>query len=158
MSDQKKKVGALFVVLVVGGGLVALASRSTNQEKADASQPQTKGSFLTNSDLSNAANTNLGSKELFAKMMFSVALVGVLAVAAFYVSRKVLPRVTNAPNKEIHVMETAYLGPRKTLHVVQVGSQKLLIGSTNETISTLAHLSDTWLNLPKQEPDSTVSL
>ena len=91
-------------------------------------------------------------------MMFSVAIVAVLAVAAFYLSRKVLPKVTNAPDKEIRVVETTYLGPRKTLHLVQVGNQKLLIGSTNDTITTLARLGDAWLDRSQQELDSAVNL
>jgi flagellar biogenesis protein FliO len=149
VNDQRKKVATLLVALVVGGGLVGLAAHSTGQEKADAPPSQADASFLTDHDLSNPTGAGLGSGELFSKMIFSVALVAVLAVAAFYVSKKVLPKVTNTPNKEIHVM---------ALHVVQVGNRKLLIGSTNETIATLAHLDDVWLDLSKQETDSMVNL
>lgn len=158
MNDQRKKVATLLVALVVGGGLVGLAARSTDQEKADAPPSQADASFLTDPNLSNPTGIGLGSGELFSKMMFSVVLVAVLAMAAFYVSKKVLPKVTHMPGKEIHIVETAYLGPRKALHVVQVGSLRLLIGSTNETIATLAHLDDAWLDLSKQETDTMVNL
>jgi flagellar biosynthetic protein FliO len=156
VSGQKKKVAGLFVVLLVGGGWVGLTARSTGEEKANAPAPRADVSFLADPSLSNPAGVGLGSRELFAKMMLSVALVAALAIAAFYVSKKVLPKVTNAPDKEIRVVETAYLGPRKTLHVVQVGNQRLLIGSTNETITTLAHLSDAWLDPSKQETENAV--
>ena len=53
-------------------------------------------------------------------------------------------------------METSYPGPRKALHLVEIGNQKLLIGSTNESITTLAHIGDTWLDLSKEETDKTV--
>jgi flagellar biosynthetic protein FliO len=89
-------------------------------------------------------------------MMFSVALVIVLGVAALYLSKKVLPKVTNAPGKEIHVLETTYLGPRKALHLVEVDNHKLLIGSTNENIATLAHMTDAWLDLSREAIEDTV--
>jgi flagellar biosynthetic protein FliO len=158
VSNQKKKVATLLVALVVGGGFVALAARSMGPEEAGAPPLQAGASFLADPNLSNPTGIGLGSGELFSKMIFSVALVAVLAMAAFYVSKKVLPKVTHMPGKEIHIVETAYLGPRKALHVVQVGNQKLLIGSTNETIATLAHLDDAWLDLSKQETDSMVNL
>ena len=157
MNRQKNKVATLFAVLVVGGGLVCLGARSTDREEAKA--PASEGaSFLSDQDLSDSDGPVLGGRQLFFKMMFSVALVAALAIAAFYVSKKVLPRVTNAPGKEIRVVETTYLGPRKMLHLVQVGHQKLLVGSTNETIATLAHIDDAWFDLSKQEVDGAVNL
>ncbi|MBN1359590.1 MAG: flagellar biosynthetic protein FliO [Sedimentisphaerales bacterium] len=158
MNGQRKKVIALFVVLVIGGGLVGLGARTGGREKADTPASESEASFLRDLEISDSSGASLGSRELFFKMMFSVALVAVLAVAAFYLSKKVLPRVTNAPGKEIRIVETAYLGPRKTLHLVQVGNQKLLVGSTNETIATLAHLDEAWFDLSKQEVNSAVNL
>ncbi len=158
MSHQKNKVATLFVALVVGGGFVCLGARSTDGEKAAAPVSDTDVSFLSDQDLSDSTGPALGSRELFFKMMLSVALVAVLAVAAFYVSKKILPKVTNAPGKEIRVVETTYLGPRKMLHLVQVGNQKLLVGSTNDTIATLAHIDDAWFDLSKQEMNGVVNL
>jgi flagellar biosynthetic protein FliO len=156
VSSQKKKVATLCVVLLVGGGLVSLAARSTASEKTEVATPRANGPFSDGPSLDNQTDISLGGKELFYKMMFSVALIAGLAVAAFYMSRKVLPKVTHASAKEIRVVETTYLGPRRTLHLVQVGNQKLLIGSTNETITTLAHVGDAWLDLSRQELDSAV--
>ncbi len=158
MSHQTKKVATLFAVLVVGCGLIGLGARSTGREKADGPASETGVSFLNDPSLSDQTGPALGNGELLLKMMLSVALVAVLAVAAFYVSKKVLPKVTNASGKEIRIVETAYLGPRKTLHLVQVGNQKLLVGSTNETIATLAHIDEAWFDLSKQPVDSAVNL
>jgi flagellar protein FliO/FliZ len=80
-------------------------------------------------------------------MMFSVVLVVVLGAAALYMSKKVLPRITNLPGKEIRILETAHLGPRKAVHLVKIGNQRLLIGSTNESISMLADVTE------QDEPD-----
>jgi len=95
----------------------------------------------------NQVSGGLGRGELFFKMMFSVVLVIMLGAAAFYMSKKVLPRITNLPGKEIRILETAHLGPRKAVHLVKIGSQRLLIGSTNESISMLADVTE------QDEPD-----
>jgi len=89
----------------------------------------------------------LGRGELFFKMMFSVVLVLVLGAAAVYMSKKVLPRITNLPGKEIRILETAHLGPRKAVHLLRIGNQRLLIGSTNESITMLADVTE------QDEPD-----
>jgi flagellar biogenesis protein FliO len=75
-----------------------------------------------------------------------------------YVSKRLLPKVASVPGKEIHIRETAYLGPRKALHLVEIGNHKLLIGSTNDSITSLADVTDTWLDIPKQESDDAVRL
>jgi flagellar biosynthetic protein FliO len=93
-------------------------------------------------------------------MMFSVVLVVVLGAAALYMSKKVLPRITNLPGKEIRILETAHLGPRKAVHLVKIGNQRLLIGSTNESISMLADVTEQdepdLVNLPAQQIDACV--
>ena len=157
MSSQSKKMAILVVVLVIGGGLVSLAARSTDSNAIPAATSETQEPFLNDSDLAQSPGLGLDNGKLFLRMMSSVALVIVLGGAALYLSKKVLPKVTHAAGKEIRVMETAYLGPRKALHLVEIGNQRLLIGSTNESIATLAHVGEAWLDLSKQESDQTVS-
>ncbi len=99
-----------------------------------------------------------GMPNLLPRMILSIVLVMGLGVAALFLSKKVLPRVTRGSAKEIRVVETIYLGPRKALHLVEVGHRKLLIGSTNESITPLATLSDEWLDMPKSAADDIVSL
>ncbi len=77
-------------------------------------------------------------------MMLSAGLIIGLGVAALYLSKRVLPKVTHSPGKEIHVLETAHLGPRKTLHLVEVGGQRLLIASTSDRITMLAPVHEPW--------------
>jgi flagellar biosynthetic protein FliO len=93
-------------------------------------------------------------------MMFSVVLVVVLGAAALYMSKKVLPRITNLPGREIRILETAHLGPRKAVHLVKIGNQRLLIGSTYESISMLADVTEQdepdLVNLPAQQIDACV--
>ena len=158
MTNQTKKTAVLCIALVVGCGLAGLKARSADSDPEEATTTKTDNSpsFLDDPNLASSTEISLGDKELLAKTATAVGLVAALGVATFYLSKKVLPKVTRGAGKEIHILETAYLGPRKSLHLVEVGNQKLLVGSTNEQITTLAHVDDAWLDLSKQNIDETV--
>jgi flagellar biosynthetic protein FliO len=97
-------------------------------------------------------------QNLFLRMIASIVLVVGLSVAALYLSKKVLPKVARGSAKEIRIVETVYLGPRKALHLVEVGHHKLLIGSTHESITPIATVSDAWLDLSKPPTDDMVNI
>lgn len=157
VSNRGKRTVTLLAALVFGSGLVGLSARAGEPNEVSPPTAETEGSFLSDPNLARQSDLSLGSGELFVKMMLSVVLVIVLAVAVLYLSKRVLPKVTKASGKEIRVTETSYLGPRKALHLVEIGNQKLLIGSTNESITTLAHIGDAWLDLSKSETENAVS-
>jgi len=156
VNQRTRKIAGLCMVLVFVGGWAALAARSADEHDSAVTTPQKGLSFLDDPNFVGATETDLSSKELFAKMAFSVVLVIVLGTAVLYVSKTVLPKVAKRPGKEIHIIETAYLGPRKALHLVEVGGRKLLVGSTTENITTLAHVTDEWVDLSKQGIDDMV--
>ena len=83
----------------------------------------------------------LGEDTGLGRLLFSAGIVIVLGVSALYLSKKVLPRFTQSSGKRIQVIETVYLGPRKAVHLVRVGEQTVLLGSTNENISKLADVN-----------------
>jgi flagellar biosynthetic protein FliO len=157
VGNQKKRIVMLCVLLVVGGGWVALASRyAGGPGQANPQTARPEASFLSDPNQFAAAPVGLGGRELFLKMMLSVGLVIALGGGALYLSKRVLPKVAHAAGKEIRVIETTYLGPRKALHLVEVANQRLLIASTSDHITTLAHIGDAWLDLSRQEVDDTV--
>ncbi len=98
--------------------------------------------FTNDPNFSIAPANSFGTQELFFKMMLAILLVVVLGTAAVYVSKKLLPGITNLPGKKIRVVETVHLGPRKTVHLLKIGNQQLLIGSTTESITKLADVTD----------------
>ena len=83
-----------------------------------------------------------GGREFFYKMLLSILVVAGLGAAVVYVSKKLLPKMSNLPGKQIRVIESHHLGPRKSIHLIAAGSRRLLIGSTNETITMLADITD----------------
>jgi flagellar biosynthetic protein FliO len=141
---------------MVGGRSVGYAGQGPDPNDSNSPAEVTP---LTNPDSNSVGSSNAspGFPELFFKMMGSIALVIGLGVAVLYLSKKVLPKVARGSAKEIRVVETVYLGPRKALHLVEVGHHRLLIGSTQENISPLATVSDAWLDLSKPSADDMVN-
>lgn len=141
VAGHRQKIIAFFTGIILGSGaLVALANDPN---------------FATNSSESTSDMLG-GNQELFFKMMLSVLLVIALGAIAIYASKRLLPRITNLPGKRIHVLETRYLGPKKAIHLIEIYNHRLLIGSTNESVTLLADLACALTDHPSQEELSTV--
>lgn len=98
---------------------------------------------------------NLGAS--LYRMMLSLAVVATLAIGAMYLSKKVLPKVSGITGKRVKVIETVSLGGRRTVHLLQVDSRQILIGSTQNTITRLAEISgETQDAAPAKTDDSEV--
>lgn len=157
MNGNGKKIATLCVLLVVGGGWAGLASRYAGRaEQAGIGAPV--NSFLSDPNSVPLTGAGLDTGGLFLRMMLSAGIVIGLGAAALYLSRRVLPRGTHSTGREIRIVETACLGPRKAIHLVQVGNRRLLIASTGESITMLTPLGDAWLGIAKQQGDEAVEL
>lgn len=80
------------------------------------------------------------------RMLATVMVVLVLGGIALVVSRRLLPRLGRGlpagQRKQLRVLESASLGPRRTVHIVQVGNRRLLVGSGEHQVSMLADVSE----------------
>lgn len=122
----------LGLLLTVSFGAMEVAD--TNEEASESSLR-----FILSGEEKDSENLPTGvSSELLVKTLISLVLVLALGLAVAYAAKHLLPRLGMHAGKEIRVLETTGLGPRKALHLVQVGSQQLLIGSTPEHISMLS--------------------
>ena len=164
MAAYRKRNVVFFVAVALGcGGLLAVSAQSDTEgtqiassepSEAETATPSNVDSlFATDANLTAGSANSTGGRELFLRMTLSVVLVVILGVGAIYVSRRLLPRLTHLPSKEIRIVETAYLGPRKAVHLVKIGDQRLLIGSTNENITMLTHVSDPLADLAAHQID-----
>ncbi|MCK5171953.1 MAG: flagellar biosynthetic protein FliO [Planctomycetes bacterium] len=78
------------------------------------------------------------------RFIAAIIVVIVLGCAAYYFSRKFVPKFTAGSGKSISVVETVHLGQHKAVHLLAVGeSRRLLISSTNTSINFLADVSET---------------
>jgi len=167
VAGYKKKIVAFLVTVALGSSvLVVCSARSATEgpesknSKFDpclrlAGAKSKAGSLFANDpNFSERLTDSAGGRDLFFKMMLSVLLVAVLGVTAIYVSKKLLPKITNLPGKEIRIIETAHLGPRKAVHLLEIGGRRFLIGSTNENITKLVDITGTLTDLSAQEMDN----
>jgi len=147
VSEYRKKIVLLLVIVVVSStALIAVSLCLAGDEpKLENSESKAGSLFVNDPNFSMIADSNLGRGELFFKMMISILLVVALGIAAIYVSKKLLPRITNLPAKEMGIIETVHLGPRKAVHLLKIGDQRLLIGSTAENITKLADVTDVFV-------------
>ena len=92
---------------------------------------------------------SVSTVKLVGRFLVAMAFVGVLAVAAFYLSRRVGPRFVRSQGKELAVVETLDLGSRRAVHLLRVGaSRRILVGSTADRITYLADVSDLPATIP----------
>lgn len=133
--------------------VVYSAQSSPDKTELENSKSQTGSLFANDPDFSSRTNGSASSRELFFKMMLSVLFVVALGAAAIYISKRFLPKITNLPGKKIRIAETVHLGPRRAVHLLEIGDRRLLIGSTNENITSLADLTSGLSDLSVQEVD-----
>jgi len=133
-----------------GSGSQEAAPNTSQSAQADKSGTA-EAFFTQDTDLTGGSGFAGGSGKLFLRAMLAVLFVIVLGVGAIYVSRRLLPRIINAPGKKIRVVETAHLGPKKAVHMIEVGNRRFLLGSTAENITKLADITDDLIELPTKE-------
>jgi len=76
---------------------------------------------------------------MFIKVIFAMGLV---CLAAFVIIKYVLPKspyVKANKNSQIEILERFILEPRKNLYILKVGPQRILLGTTENSISALTN-------------------
>ena len=138
---DKKRLKTVLIALAVLAGIIFLGSLS--RKNNDAAVP------LGNS--ANVQNTgqNIGLQpykdsniRIYFRLLFAVFVVAVMVFGVYWMSRRFACKVRGGKTGRIEIIETAYLAARKTLHIVKVGNRTFLIGSTNDSIRSLAELGD----------------
>jgi flagellar biosynthetic protein FliO len=164
MRCRKKNVVCIIAV-ILGCGVILICSgqsaadaekRASDRSGTELENSQSKSNSLFENDPNFLKKTNNGpgTRELFFKFMVSVLLIIALGAAGIYVSKRFLPKITNLSGKEIRIAETVHLGPRKAVHLLEIGERRFLIGSTNENITRLADLTSTLTELSVREIDN----
>ncbi|MBN1818655.1 MAG: FliO/MopB family protein [Sedimentisphaerales bacterium] len=87
--------------------------------------------------------SSLPTGELLRKFAIAIGFVAFLGACAYFVSRRIMPKIAMPRGKEISVIETIPLGVRRSLHLVKIGAgRRILIGSTTDSITYLADVSE----------------
>jgi hypothetical protein len=159
----KKRNVLLLAVIALGSGLIVVCLGGSASDRVEPGRPApgpNSAGAERNGDAGSEPVDNSNSfgelsyepgSGIYSDLLRAILFVVVLGAAAIYASRKLLPKITNLPGKEVRVVETVYLGPRKAVHVLEVGSRRFLVGSTNENITKLADITDELAQMPVQE-------
>ena len=142
MGLSRKRIVVLLLAVAFCSCAVSVCAAGGGSDEGRGSPFDSSG-FAYGSDPNRIAGSDndVSAGEMFFRMMLMVLLVIILGAAAIYLSRKLLPRFAQLSGKRIRVVETVHLGPRKTVHLLRIGNQQLLIGSTNENITRLADVT-----------------
>ena len=164
MVEFRKKIFLFLMMVALGAGVLVICSAQSTtagieseKSQPDPNQPQA-GTGSTNSTLfANEPNFfrdsdfEPGGAGFSIRAVLAVLFVLALFITAIYVSKKLLPKIANLPGKEIRIVETVHLGPRKAVHLLEIDNRRFLIGSTNENVTKLADLGSGLMDLSAKE-------
>ncbi|MHC4835115.1 MAG: FliO/MopB family protein [Planctomycetota bacterium] len=148
---MKKRIAlltGLLAISIVGQLLLRpCLGGETNSDEQTLAQEQEKTLELTNtSDLFNEDSDDSKFKDsqddLYRQLMMMIAFVAVIGAGVWFFCKKMPGRWNTAKGKNITVTETVHLGPRKLLHIVQVGTKQYLLSSTSESIRLLTDVTE----------------
>jgi flagellar biosynthetic protein FliO len=161
IRSKKRIVVLLIVAALANGALIVYSGRSradgtaleesiAEPNRSGPAGAEDGGLFANDSSFAGRSDYPTGNGEFFLRAMLAILFVVVLGVAAMYVSKRFLPRITGLPGKEIRIVETVHLGPRRAVHLIEIGGRRVLIGSTNENVTKLADISSGPATVPAQ--------
>jgi len=89
-----------------------------------------------------AAEADPGIYSAVAKMLSALGVVILLAYGALYALRRMMGKRYGGGgvNSSLEVLQTTHVGPHKTISLVRVGQRSVLVGVTDQNISTLTEL------------------
>lgn len=134
-------------------GMESEGSKLNSNQPAEKSKSDDSSLFTDKQDFFGKSDYNPVGGEFSIRAIIAILFVLILFVIAIYFSRKFLPKIANLPGKEIRVLETIHLGPRKAVHLLEINKQRFLIGSTNESVTKLADLGRDLTNLSSDKPN-----
>lgn len=142
---------------ILTGLLLAAPARAAGPASQPATQPTSQPTSQPSTQPARPAGSPLelredgGENDLFRdekpsgglawQMLAAMLVVLVLGGAAVVVSKKLLPRLHGGAARSVAVLETVYLGPRKSLHLVRVGSKRFLLAGTKDQVRLLAEVT-----------------
>ncbi len=142
MTENKKKIVPILLSIALIGGIVVLRlNQSQNDEPKQETTNKADSLFSNDPNFLLSNSNDYSYRELVYKTIALVAIVITLGAVAIYVSKKFRGKLVNLQGKKIKIVETTHLGPHKMVHLVKIGNQQLLIGSTNENITMLADVT-----------------
>jgi len=131
-----------IVVAVALCGVVLIAT----QNGGVAAQPSGEGLTATGEASSGATGTGIGSAYgSLVKMIVALVVVIACIYGGMFLLGRVLGKRGKGVNsgRNLEVLESTYVGPKKTVSLVRIGEKAVLVGVTDNGISLLTQLDQT---------------
>jgi flagellar protein FliO/FliZ len=133
--------------------VVANAAAATTATAEEATPLKTdnrrESEIALNLDNAKKASSN---ESPFFRILFSIALMGVLGVGAFVFLRKYATPRGMKTQTQIKVLQQHYLGPKKSLAIIRVAGESILVGITDQNINMIKSLSLLDDEVPEEAP------
>lgn len=146
----KKKQIMLLALLALASCMAAVYVSKAHAKAASAPNYWSLG----DANMAAQPPLNSGASEALRPLIISIIVLIVIGTAAIYASKKWLPKIRTSSSKHIHVLENVQLAPNRGVHLVQVGSQRFLLGSSNESVRMLADVTLALTDLSSDKDDT----
>jgi flagellar biogenesis protein FliO len=137
----KKRLKTVLIALALLAGIIFIGSLSRKHNDTVAYAGKTLETQNTGQNL-NFPTSQYSSTGIYFRLLFAIVLVAAMGFGVYWMSRYFACKVRGGKAGRIEILETTYLAARKTLHLVKIGNRTFLIGSTNDSIRSLAELGD----------------
>ena len=137
---RKGLLVAFLVLLTLGMGVCEAMAAEPTSEVEKASQMEKSWRLGSGKGFSVLDNDDKPGGTLQTMIVYSMIIL-VLGVGAVLVVKKLLPRIQRSAGKNLSIIETAYISPRSSVHLLRVGTKKYLISRSGEGISLLAEVT-----------------
>ena len=99
--------------------------------------------MLIPSQTSTVGDTSyLNSAGLAFSVFLRLGIIIVIIIGLAIVIKQMQSKMRIEKTDQISILETVHLSPHRSIHLIRVDNEKLLIGATDQNISTLLHLSN----------------
>ncbi len=91
--------------------------------------------------------------EILIKTIKAIVYVVILGICALFLTKRLGPKLNKVSNKRIRVVEHVSIGVRKSLHLVEIGDQTVLLGITPDRITKLCNVTPVKSSDGEQDAD-----
>ena len=95
-----------------------------------------------------------GTSRLLWKMLAYLLIILVLGAVGILVVKRLVPRLGPSAGRDVSVLETLHLGPRKSVYLLRVGDRRLLIAGARDSVSMLADVTNGFADSSQASPES----
>ncbi|MHC4881800.1 MAG: flagellar biosynthetic protein FliO [Planctomycetota bacterium] len=150
MKKRIALLSGLLLVSIVGQLLLrpCLGNETKDGEQIFSSEQDNTSELMGTKDLFEAEQEEEDFKsgdlqsDLYKQLAKMIAFVAIIGAGVWFYCKKFSGRWNPAKGKNIIITETVNLGPRKHLHIVQLGAKQYLLSSTPDSIRLLVDVTE----------------